>query len=314
MNLQLLIYGYHLYQAFVCIFALFIDETQTTPSKYIVNPHPFTYILNNELLCQERNADLLIWVHSATYNFKKRLLIRETWGNPLSFRTHNAGLVFFLGMTKNTTLQGMVEYENEVYGDIVQETYLDSYKNLTYKAIQGAKWTSDFCKSAKLILKTDDDVVVDIYLLLKHIQSLQETNRVLNNTILCHVIYNGKVDRGPSKWSTTKKEYPKDKYPPYCPGLAIVMTGDIIPKLYNASLYEPFFWVDDVYLTGMLAETINVTFEQYVSTVPVGSPQQIKEQTIFQSEYQWLFYRIDNINMFTVLWKMITSRENSRLH
>jgi hypothetical protein len=34
---------------------------------------------------------------------------------------------------------------------------------------------------------------------------------------------------------------------------------------YNASLYVPFFWVDDYYITGAVASAANVTYAQFGS-------------------------------------------------
>jgi len=217
-------------------------------------------------------------------------------------------------MSTNSTVQSMIEYEGEVYRDVVQETFLDSYRNLTYKAIAGCKWTSTYCKSAELVLKTDDDMVVDIHLLFRHLTTLRKQGRVLKNTFLCDVWYGKTPQRTSGKWKITEQEYNDTHYPPYCPGLGIVMTGDIVPKLYNQSLYEPYFWVDDVYFTGILAKTINATFEQLASTVHFGSSSLIKQNTIFNNEYMWIFYHINDQRIFRMMWTMIDERERRRIH
>ncbi len=41
-------------------------------------------------------------------------------------------------------------------------------------------------------------------------------------------------------------------YPVYYSGMFVVIDAHLIPEMYNASKYTPFFWVDDVYLTGTL--------------------------------------------------------------
>ena len=230
---------------------------RSKPSNHIVNPHPFTYVINNAHLC-DHSPDTLIWIHTAPTHYRHRTLIRETWANPSHFKTRNTSLVFFLGKSENTTIQSMIEYESDNYHDIVQETFVDSYRNLTYKAIAGCKWTSTYCKSAKLILKADDDALINVYSLFRHVESLQRTGKVINNTILCNVISGAHPVRTKNKWKVTKEEYPDNLYPPYCPGLGLIMTGDIIPKLYNQSLYEPYFWVDDVYFTGLLAQSLKI--------------------------------------------------------
>ena len=43
--------------------------------------------------------------------------------------------------------------------------FQDSYHNLTLKTVMGLKWMSIFCPHAKFILKTDDDIYVNVPLL-----------------------------------------------------------------------------------------------------------------------------------------------------
>ncbi|KAF6036998.1 hypothetical protein EB796_004697 [Bugula neritina] len=208
-------------------------------------------------------------------------------------------------MTKNRALQNIIRYESETYGDIVQESFLDSYRNLTYKAIEGAKWTSTYCKSAKLILKTDDDIVVDVHLLFHHIERLRAANRAINNTIICKVVSNVLVNHNSSKWKVTVNEYNKTIYPPFCPGYAFVMTADIVPKLYQASFYEKFFWIDDIYLTGLLAQTIKVKHETLKSTVFIKSEKKVKKKKIWQNNCRWIFYRFGYRHTSVDIWYMI---------
>jgi len=57
-----------------------------------------------------------------------------------------------------------------------------------------------------------------------------------------------------SKWRVTYKEYPHRYYPEYCPGMAIVYAPDVVRRLYEAAQKAQYFWVDDVLITGILAE------------------------------------------------------------
>ena len=43
--------------------------------------------------------------------------------------------------------------------------FQDTYHNLTLKTIMGLKWTSIFCSQARFVLKTDDDIYVNVELL-----------------------------------------------------------------------------------------------------------------------------------------------------
>jgi len=143
------------------IILIFLDFANSKKQSRIVNPHDFTYHLNNPAICS-KDTDILIWIHSAPKNLRNRIAQRETWANPVNWKKYKTALVFFLGKA-TAEEQLSIEYESETYQDIVQESYVDSYRNLTYKAISGCKWTSIYCKSAELILKVDDDMLVDSY-------------------------------------------------------------------------------------------------------------------------------------------------------
>lgn len=41
-------------------------------------------------------------------------------------------------------------------------------------------------------------------------------------------------------------------WPPFCLGLAYLLTGGLVPTLYHTSFHVPFLWLDDVYVTGFL--------------------------------------------------------------
>ena len=127
------------------------------------NNNTFKYLKNpGWSICDNTSSsssiDLLIYVHSTPSNLKNRLLIRETWAKRGLFP--QTRLVFMLGSTSNKTIQHKLELEYQIYNDIVQQNFDDSYRNLTLKCIMALEWVSNYCPSAKYVLKTDDDVIV----------------------------------------------------------------------------------------------------------------------------------------------------------
>ena len=56
-----------------------------------------------------------------------------------------------------------VEKEKNIHNDIIQGSFHDSYRNLSYKNVFGLLWVSKFCQNAKFIVKTDDDIYLDLY-------------------------------------------------------------------------------------------------------------------------------------------------------
>ena len=109
--------------------------------------------------------------------------------------------------------------------------------------------------SAKYLLKTDDDVIINSNVILNKLQA----------TPSMQVGIYGMVDRKSprvvsrkSKWFTTKKEYPGTIYPDFCRGFAYLVSTQWVPNLYKATETERFLWLDDVYVTGILAEKASV--------------------------------------------------------
>ena len=72
--------------------------------------------------------------------------------------------------------QKQLEEESSKYGDIIQGDFLDTYHNLSYKAVMGNLWVAEFCSQAEFVVKTDDDMYVDLY----EVHTL--TRRHLNTT------------------------------------------------------------------------------------------------------------------------------------
>jgi hypothetical protein len=156
------------------------------PRDRIVNPHNFSYIINpGYSVCNDSNSAIyiLVYVHSGPTNYQRRIVIRETWATQTLFP--DIRLVFMIGRTIDKNIMKALEYENEIYQDIVQEDFIDSYKNLTYKGVMALKWISTYCAQTKYVLKVDDDIVVNTFTLINHLKFLDKHHPNRQNTILC---------------------------------------------------------------------------------------------------------------------------------
>lgn len=288
---------------------LTVTVSASTRGK-VVNPHNFKYIINNPKLCTKGgDIGLFVWVHSGPDNFRRRIALRETWANQKNFPASigRIQVVFFLGAIDKPTTQQRLKYENEVYGDLVQESYMDGYRNLTYKAMSGLKWITKHCvaRRMKLILKTDDDMMINTQQLFKHMNHIAGyPSKKISNTIACDVWVNRNVERTAGmKWSVSRREYARSHYPTYCPGLALMMSPDLVSKLWGEALHTQFFWVDDVFFTGLLVENLNVTWMQMGSLFHFGG--QTLPQKYLEANSDFTFahvfkYRTD---LFYYLWQ-----------
>lgn len=154
----------------------------------IVNPHDFQYTINPKFdTCgtssHPEHVFLLIYVHTSPKNYKRRLSIRETWAKRSMFR--DIRVVFMMGQTEEKDVQQIIDLEFNMYNDIVQENFADSYRNLTYKGVMAMKWISEYCSHAKYVLKTDDDIITNTFIILRHLYSLSKHSIYSKNSIMC---------------------------------------------------------------------------------------------------------------------------------
>ena len=80
-------------------------------------------------------------------------------------------------------------------------------------------------------------------------------NRAVMSTrrmVLCRIWTGMPVLRVDPKWAVSKWDFEADFYPPYCSGIALVLSLDMVLALSRIMSRVRFFWVDDVFLTGML--------------------------------------------------------------
>ncbi|KAF3858708.1 hypothetical protein F7725_011909 [Dissostichus mawsoni] len=149
--------------------------------------------------------------------------------------------------------QKMLEAESRRYHDIIQQDFLDSYKNLTYKTLMGMNWVAIHCPEAGYVMKTDSDMFVNtenlVYKLLRPEQQLRKNYFTGNN--MRNFAPNRNKD---SKWYMPPELYPGDKYPTFCSGTGYVFSGDLAMKIYRASLRIRHLQLEDVYVGVCLAK------------------------------------------------------------
>ncbi|XP_041347575.1 beta-1,3-galactosyltransferase 1-like [Gigantopelta aegis] len=292
------------------------STVKATPQTYlpvegpVVNPHPFRYLLNPETFCNKKDIYIITYVHSAPSNFEKRDAIRQTWGKRKYYLNKRVELVFILGQVADTEVMTSVRNESDIHGDIVQEDFVDSYRNLTYKAIAGLKWVSTFCRQAVYVLKTDDDIFVNLYVFIRYILSTVEFRYGMTRLILCHVWVNmGVIRKQQSKWYLSRDDFSPDFFPPYCSGSAYLMSPDVTEAMYRLSLTTNMFWVDDVYITGLLIQNLNITHRPF-NTGYIFYPSLFVQELETDKYYDVAVYVTHNLQRMFLLWTTVNARES----
>ena len=183
-------------------------------------------------------------------------MIRQTFGAKEVLSDVSQRVVFLIGLPPDDETANQIKEESVTHNDMVQGPFIDSYHNLTLKAVMGLCWVAKSCPSAEVIIKIDDDVIVNVFRLSKHV--LPAIRHQERNIGCDYFTKNQGLINRSLKWKVEDHEFPGLKAYPfkYCKGFFVGYTTDLVQEFISAAKVTPFFWIDDVYVFGMLPETV----------------------------------------------------------
>ncbi|XP_037958044.1 myb-like protein P [Teleopsis dalmanni] len=232
-----------------------VDPTQGIPTEQIYEHGHINEEIDIEKICPNGGADLklLILITSAQGHAEARLAIRQTWGHYGTRR--DVSIAFMLGSNTNETLNLALTHENFIYGDLIRGHFVDSYNNLTLKTISALEWVDEHCSRAKYLLKTDDDMFINVPKLLAFLDGHSKEKRVIYGRLAkkWKPIRNKK-----SKYYVSTGQFGAPVFPPFNTGPAYVMTTDIVHELYTRSLHQVYLKLEDVFTTGIVAQQLGI--------------------------------------------------------
>ncbi|CAC5410968.1 unnamed protein product [Mytilus coruscus] len=278
----------------------YLNVSQEKLNDTLLHKHQYRTLLNNDLKCNGKNVFLLVFVHVASHKFLRRNLIRSTYGSISEFENQHIEYIFVLGQTSNITVQREINDESRKYKDIVQGNFVDSYRNLTYKLVFSMFWVNSYCSRAKYVVKVDDDIIINIPFLIRHLQQKAKYN-LFTNVLECFMHLASEPKRNGWKNDISILEYPFQTFPPYCSGASFIMSMDVIRKMYDTTTQVPFMWLDDVYGGGFLP---------WVSNIEMQWPSCFYEfvSDKFNDMSCRLVYLTDNIRIQRTVWETISNR------
>lgn len=215
-----------------------------------------------------------------------------------------------MGSVADKSVMDKVKMEYDHYGDIVQEDFVDTYRNLTHKGVAALKWVSNYCYNATYALKTDDDIMVNIFKLVSKLTTDIEKRLGKADLILCNQWLRMKVLRDKkSKWFIPKEDFEPSYFPPYCSGSAFVISTDVIRRMWAVAKFVPFFWVDDYYVTGMLAKRVGVT-QKRLNEAYILNGKVVNDRFINDTDNKLLFFHVGKQNTIYSMWATLKARMN----
>lgn len=113
-----------------------------------------------------------------------------------------------------------------------------------------------------------------------------------------------------SKWYVSKDEFKEDTFPKYCSGSAYILTSDLPARMYQKSYYVKFFWVDDFYMTGLLAQAVNASYEFFNSLYIIATNLVEQRFTGVKSASHTVFGHLPGaLNKVYTLWDFVLDGE-----
>ncbi|XP_010364524.1 lactosylceramide 1,3-N-acetyl-beta-D-glucosaminyltransferase [Rhinopithecus roxellana] len=229
----------------------------------------YQYLINHKEKCQAQDVLLLLFVKTAPENYDRRSAIRKTWGNENYVRSQlnaNIKTLFALGTPsplEGEELQRKLVWEDQMYNDVIQQDFVDSFYNLTLKLLMQFSWANIYCPHAKFLMTADDDIFIHMPNLIEYLQSLEQ--------IGVQDFWIGRVHRGAppirdksSKYYVSYEMYQWPAYPDYTAGAAYVISGDVAAKVYEASqTLNSSLYIDDVFM-GLCANKIGIVPQDHV--------------------------------------------------
>lgn len=283
-----------------------LDSSQSRPRTDSISrsstKNRFRFLIDVSGFC-DRHTLVLIIVCSAWENGPRREVIRATWA---SLEDRQLRVLFMVGLPKqdNRTeaYQRALEQESSNRGDLLQADFIDSYANLSLKSIAMLQWTESNCQPARFLVKADDDVLVNTPLLLRDLALTRHHRFVMGN-----VIAGARPSRDlSSKWFTSPIAYPRDFYPKYISGAAYVISGDLVRDLYAAAIRAEVFWIEDVFITGLLlaATGSDVTNVQHIYNGKFDIQKEFNDPCVLRRH---ILRHLSDPTDMTALWSVITS-------
>ncbi|XP_006820415.1 beta-1,3-galactosyltransferase 1-like [Saccoglossus kowalevskii] len=224
-------------------------------------PADFEFINNPQSMCVSNefggidSVSFLVGVESVPKNRAIRSAIRKTWANKALLDKISARLVFLVGLPETQETQDSLDLESLKHDDLVQGGFVDEYENLTMKTIMFLRWSYHYCQSADYVIKTDEDVFVNLMEISSLLTNLPRTRIYLGN-----VVMKSQVFRNPNyQWYTSFEAYPDQFYPVYNSGAFYILSKDVARDCYNHVWHHRTWYIssEDAFI-GIIMNTLKV--------------------------------------------------------
>lgn len=251
----LLIFGVILF-----IWWLFRTPTESDFSQSLVNENSDYPIMTPVVVPQDPNNAVFLLVIISTaptgVSVERRQAIRSTWGKSDPNNDRKWHVVFMTGKSNNNATDKKLFQESKIHGDLFICDYKDQYDKILNKLLAAYNWAATVQQKYKFqyILKTDDDVYVNIPRLYRWIDNVGSQQKHL----YAGVLYAGIVTRDKGhRHYVSEDQVPFSYWPPFCKGSMLVLSASLVPKIVKLSRKIQRIIPDDAYV-GLIMNELKI--------------------------------------------------------
>ncbi|XP_073516540.1 N-acetyllactosaminide beta-1,3-N-acetylglucosaminyltransferase 3-like isoform X1 [Phyllobates terribilis] len=291
----------------------FNGETQNF-KDFLVYRHcrAFPLLLDSPMKCggpHNEDVFLLLAIKTAPGNFERREAIRRTWGEEKTYNGAKVKRVFLSGVPRNKEqtkrMMQLLSTESEIFEDIVQWNFEDSFYNLTLKQVLFHHWLEQKCPGAQFIFNGDDDVFVHTLNVVTYLQSTEIKG--MKRHLFVGALNEGMplIREKHSKYYVSKEIFPADSYDPYCGGGGILMSSFTASSIQKESQYIPLIPIDDAYL-GMCLKRAGLAPQNHegIRTLGIRVPNNIDSFDPCFYQHMLMVHRFMPYEML-IMWKSL---------
>uniref|UniRef100_UPI00358E4E4C beta-1,3-galactosyltransferase 2-like isoform X2 n=1 Tax=Myxine glutinosa TaxID=7769 RepID=UPI00358E4E4C len=233
----------------------FLNQNLIVTQELNLSSSQFKYLLNEKWKCRNATPFLILLIISRPSEKTARQIIRETWGGISRVNVTSSERdfvvkithVFMLGQAYDAK-QEVIELESLTNKDIVQQDFMDTYRNLTLKTMMALHWLQNFCPKAVYAMKVDSDVYLNVQNLVRKVLRPELPHR--HDYLTGFYMENFAPVRDPlSKWYVSEDVYAPKLYPPFCSGTGYVFSTDLASKIISIAPNVTYVELEDVFVS-----------------------------------------------------------------
>ena len=203
---------------------------------------------------------LVVLIVSEPENANVRDIIRSTWLNETKHRAQWMRYAFVVGNCKHPSEQLNIHREHQRHKDLVAGDFQNSCRNSTLKTLTALKWATTQCSSAKYIMKTEEDVYLNLPVVLN---TILDHEQVLETSVIGHCLKDARQTRFMERYRITIPDKTSQVNTSYCTGPGYIMTQQIAREIYTKSNKIPKIYPEDIYI-GMCIQQLPTHFTHNV--------------------------------------------------